>query len=145
MQAHEKATSNVVFSPHIPNMMCTSSTDGTVKVWDITANGGLKPAQIANKEMKQGELFTMQFCQDIPWVLASGGSNGELAIWDTSENIEIENHFKGFLTKGSYDKKDYDENAPRIEAGAEDDEDFEDIDEEAEKKKKKKKVKKNKA
>ena len=88
----------------------------------------------------------MQFCQDIPWVLASGGSNGELAIWDTSENIDIENHFKGFLTKGSYDKKDYDENAPRIEVAAEEDDDFEDMDDETEKKvnKKKNKKKKNK-
>lgn len=64
--------------------------------------------------MKQGELFTMQFSQDIPWVLASGGSNGELAIWDTSENEDIETHFKPYLIKGSYDVKDYDENAPRV-------------------------------
>lgn len=150
LQAHEKAASNVIFSPHIPNMMCTSSTDGTVKVWDITANGGTNPAEISMRSMKQGELFTMQFCQDIPWVLASGGSNGELAIWDTSESEEVEDHFKPFLTKGSYDVKDYDKNAPRKAPEVEEDEDdFEDMDDAemttAKKDKKKTKKKKTKS
>ena len=35
----------------------------------------------------------MQFCQDIPWVLATGGSNGEMAIWDTSENEKTERQY----------------------------------------------------
>lgn len=52
LQAHEKACSNVIFSPHIPNMMCTSSTDGTVKVWDIAANGGTNPAEISYRNIK---------------------------------------------------------------------------------------------
>ena len=125
LQAHQKACSNVIFSPHIANMMCTSSTDGTVRVWDIAANGGTKPQEISHRNMKQGELFTLQFCQDIPWVLATAGSQGELAIWDVSENEQIENHFKPYLIKGTFDKHDYDENAPREsnEAGFEDMED----------------------
>ena len=114
VQAHKKACSNVVFSPHIPNMMCTSGTDGICKVWDIAANGGQNPEEICFRNMKQGELFTMQFCQDIPWVLATGGSNGEMAIWDTSENEKTENHFKKNLIEGSYNKDHYDENAERV-------------------------------
>ena len=87
----------------------------------------------------------MQFCQDIPWVIASGGSNGELAIWDTSESLEVEDHFKRFLTKGSYDQTDYDPNAPRVEEGQDNDDDFEDMEDEVtDKKKKKKKNKKEK-
>lgn len=39
----------------------------------------------------------MNFCRDIPWVMASGGSKGEVAIWDCSENLDIENHFKDQL------------------------------------------------
>jgi len=65
--------------------------------------------------MKQGELFAMQFCQDIPWVLATGGSTGQMAIWDISENRQIENHFKGNLIPGSYSLGDYDPNAPVVE------------------------------
>lgn len=40
-----------------------------------------------------GELFTANFYKDIPWVIAAGGSKGELAIWDTEENAEISKHF----------------------------------------------------
>ena len=57
--------------------------------------------------MKQGDLFTMQFCHDIPWVVASGGSKGALAVWDISESKAAESHFKSFLIPGSYKEEDY--------------------------------------
>lgn len=95
--------------------MCTSGTDGSVKIWDIAANGGTNPKEISFRNMKQGELFTMKFCQDIPWVLAAGGSNGELAIWDVSENEKVESHFKSNLIAGSYSKNDYDENEEKVD------------------------------
>ena len=73
-------------------------------------------------------------------MLATGGSNGEMAIWDVSENEKTENHFKGNLIPGSYSKDDYDENEERIvgshqkggDDGFEDmeDEDYDDEDEE---------------
>ena len=44
--------------------------------------------------MKQGDLFTVQMYADIPWVLATGGQKGELAIWDTEEDMKIVKHFK---------------------------------------------------
>ena len=53
--------------------------------------------------MKQGELHSIQFYEDEPWVLAVGGSKGEVAIWDTEESELIRNHFateaKPYLTK----------------------------------------------
>ena len=48
--------------------------------------------------MKQGDLFTVQMYADIPWVLATGGQKGELAIWDTEEDQRIRAHFKDKLT-----------------------------------------------
>lgn len=107
LQAHEQQCSQVCFSPHIPNLMATSGTEGVVKIWDITAAGG-HPQEVGSRSMKQGELFTMQFSQDIPWVLATGGSTGQMAIWDTSENQTIENHFKSKLLPGTYSLDDYD-------------------------------------
>ena len=53
----------------------------------------------------------MSFSNDIPWVLACGGNSGEIAVWDTSENINIENHFKPYLAKGTYNPEDYDPEA----------------------------------
>ena len=53
---------------------------------------------VYQKDLKQGELFSVQFYEDIPWVLAAGGSKGEVAIWDTEESDAIEKHFKPFLS-----------------------------------------------
>jgi hypothetical protein len=44
-----------------------------------------------------GELFTLSFYKDIPWVLAAGGSKGEVAVWDTEENENLSKHFTPFL------------------------------------------------
>lgn len=121
--------------------MATSGADGSVRIWDIAAEGGAKPKQIGSRNMKQGDLYSMEFCQDIPWVLATGGSMGEIAVWDVSENIDIENHFKPFLAKGSYSEKDYNPDAVLEEEEANDE--YESLSEgEKKPKKKTKKAKK---
>jgi hypothetical protein len=93
--------------------------------------------------MDQGELFSLSFCQDIPWVLACGGSKGEIAIWDVSESKKVEEHFKPSLVKGTYDEADYDidnkDHEPVPEGEDDGYEDMEDDDEEDKKKKKKSK------
>lgn len=96
-KAHEKACSSVSFSPHIPNMMATCSTDEYIKIWDIAANNGVEPKLIGNKKTKMGELFTLSYYKDIPWVIAAGGSKGELAVWDTEENENVQKHFTPFI------------------------------------------------
>jgi len=89
----------------------------------------------------------VQFYEDIPWVLAAGGSKGEVAIWDCEESEAIKSHFSANL----------DPNAPKepkieLGEGEEDDKnsDFEDMDSEEKeevvtvsKKDKKKKSKKD--
>jgi len=80
-------------------------------VWDISSNGGTKPKEVGSRAMKQGDLFSMSFSNDIPWVIACGGNSGEIGVWDTCENINIENHFKPFLAKGTYNPEDYDPEA----------------------------------
>ena len=96
-KAHEKACSSVSFSPHIPNMMATCSTDEYIKIWDIAHNGGLEPKLIGSKKTHMGELFTLSYYKDIPWVLAAGGSKGEIAVWDTEENENLSKHFTPFI------------------------------------------------
>jgi periodic tryptophan protein 1 len=80
-------------------MMATASVDETVKIWDIAHSNGTDPKQVAQKKMNMGEIFTLSYYQDIPWVLAAGGSKGELAIWDTEESEQISKHFSPFLDK----------------------------------------------
>ena len=89
VKAHRKACSSAAFSPHIPNMVVSVGTDKLCKVWDITANASAQtyePSCISQKDLKQGDLFSVQMYADIPWVLAAGGQKGELAIWDTEED-----------------------------------------------------------
>ena len=49
---------------------------------------------ITNAEISAIRKFDQMY-KDIPWVLATGGSKGELAIWDTEEDMKIYTHFKG--------------------------------------------------
>ena len=49
--------------------------------------------QISGKKMCAGELFSVEFYSDIPYLLACGGSKGEVAIWDTEENKGVQCHF----------------------------------------------------
>eukprot|EP00897_Mesotaenium_endlicherianum_P009561 jgi/Mesen1/8633/ME000050S08049 len=46
LHAHDKATCAVSFSPGVPNLMATASTDKLVKVWDISDQ---KPSCVATK------------------------------------------------------------------------------------------------
>ena len=61
--------------------MATASLDKTVKLWDVHAP---EPFGVAYKTMAVGKLVTLQFYADDPFVLATGGSKGVVAVWDTS-------------------------------------------------------------
>ena len=88
-------------------MLCTVGTDQKCKIWDITnvEDGQPKPLCVKSRDMKQGDLFCVQMYKDIPWVLAAGGSNGELAIWDTEEDVKVKAHFKEGVTQKAKDLK----------------------------------------
>lgn len=89
------------------------------------------------KDLKQGELFSVQFYDDIPWVLAAGGSKGEVAIWDTEESEAIERHFKPFLSPDAPKE-------PKAVAVEDDgNSDFEDVSDESPRKSKQKKSKRD--
>ena len=80
-------------------MLATVGTDKLCKIWDISATNSsdgstYAPALISQRDMKQGDLFSIQMYADIPWVLACGGQKGELAIWDTEEDQKVLKHFK---------------------------------------------------
>ena len=129
VKAHTKSCSAASFSPHFSNMLATVGTDSLCKIWDVSnvnPEGKCEPKCIAKRDLKQGELFSVQFYQDIPWVVAAGGSKGEVAIWDTQESEAVDKHFKPFL----------DPNAPEepkpIVVEDDGNEDFEDVSSEEE-------------
>lgn len=97
-QAHDVTTSSISFSASVPGLLATGSVDKTVKIWDTQCGGvvvgGVAPKQVAYKTMGVGRLFALQFSSDDPFMLASGGDGGMLAIWDCDEQELIASHFQ---------------------------------------------------
>jgi periodic tryptophan protein 1 len=78
-------------------MMATCSLDEYVKIWDLKNSESGEPKLIHYKKMNMGELFSLSFYKDIPWVLAAGGSKGEVGVWDSEESETLANHFRTSL------------------------------------------------
>ena len=46
---------------------------------------------LAERNAGVDQLYCIEFYKDAPFVLATGGMGGELAIWDTEENENVRN------------------------------------------------------
>ena len=74
----------------VPGLLATGSVDKTVKIWDTT---GGKPEAVAQKNLNIDEVFTVSFYGSSPWILAAGGGNGTVALWEVNENSKTEERF----------------------------------------------------
>ena len=94
LQAHKKAASALSFNALAPTVFATASLDGSVKLWD-TADAGADgvPKVLAQRDLGVGALFSMTFDRSSPFVLAAGGSLGCLAVWDTMENLAVNERY----------------------------------------------------
>ena len=109
-----KSCSSVAFNSVVPGMMATASTDKTVKVWDISevgsesgaagsgaagdsaaAAGGGGPVCVESKSMGVGEVFCVNFYPEDPYILACGGEDGKVALWETNESSQVSRRFRG--------------------------------------------------
>ncbi|BBN05570.1 periodic tryptophan protein 1 [Marchantia polymorpha subsp. ruderalis] len=95
IHAHEKAVCSVSFNSAAPNLLATTSTDKTVKLWDLSDN---QPTCIGSVNPKVGAIFSSGFCNDLPFLLAVGGSKGNLHVWNTLEVTEVANRFGSFAS-----------------------------------------------
>uniref|UniRef100_A0A0D3BKD9 Uncharacterized protein n=1 Tax=Brassica oleracea var. oleracea TaxID=109376 RepID=A0A0D3BKD9_BRAOL len=82
IQAHDqdKGVSSISYNISAPNLLATGSMDKTVKLWELSNN---EPSCIASHKPKAGAVFSISFSADNPFLLAIGGSKGELHVWDT--------------------------------------------------------------
>jgi len=87
-----KPCSSISISPVVRGLMATCSPDKTVKIWDLEAEGG--PACVGERQMQAGSLFDVKFDVNEPFMLATGGDQGELAVWDLSSEANIAKVFK---------------------------------------------------
>ncbi|CAN8274565.1 unnamed protein product [Cochlearia groenlandica] len=92
IQAHDqdKGVSSIAYNTSTPNLLATGCMDKTVKLWDLTNN---EPSCIASHKPKAGAVFSISFSVDNPFLLAIGGSKGELHVWDTMLDANVANKY----------------------------------------------------
>ncbi len=97
-QAHEKTVSSLDFSSCVPGLCATSSIDQTVKIWDMHTPAStpqrIAPRNVFYKSMNVGNLFSVNFSKDEPFLLATGGEGGIVAVWDCDEQQLIKDYFQ---------------------------------------------------
>ncbi|CAN0857630.1 Uncharacterized WD repeat-containing protein C17D11.16 [Linum grandiflorum] len=96
IHAHDKEVCTVAYNPCVPNFLATGSTDKMVKVWDLSNN---QPSCVASNNLKAGGVFSICFSEDSPFLMAIGGSKGNLKVWDTLSDAGVSRRF------GNYNKK----------------------------------------
>ncbi|KAL1843164.1 hypothetical protein VTJ49DRAFT_2914 [Mycothermus thermophilus] len=92
LQAHDESISSFDLNTVIPGFMATGSTDRTVKLWNITAEG---PSMVVSRDFDVGKVFSTTFAPDkeVAFRLAVAGSKGTVSIWDTSTNPGVRKAF----------------------------------------------------
>ena len=92
LQAHDESVSSFDLNTVIPGFMATGSTDKTVKLWNITAEG---PSMVVSRDFDAGKVFSTSFGPDaeVAFRLAVAGSKGTVSIWDTSTNPGVRKFF----------------------------------------------------
>ena len=92
LQAHDEAVSSLDLNTVIPGFMATGSSDKTVKLWNIGAEG---PSMVVSRNFEVGRVFATTFGPDpeVAFRLAVAGSKGTMTVWDTSTNPGVRKSF----------------------------------------------------
>lgn len=92
LAAHERAATSLNYSPAVPGLFLTASTDKKVKLWG--AGDGGAPTLLGSEDLKVGAVFSACFCRDAPMVVAAGGAKGTVSVWDTRNTAAVVEYAK---------------------------------------------------
>ncbi|XP_059618943.1 periodic tryptophan protein 1 homolog [Phlebotomus argentipes] len=70
--AHSEEVSGLIFSPAIPGMMLSTSSDGSLKIWDYNLAGA---RLIHEDDMNIGRIHSISYSPEDPNIVAIGGDN----------------------------------------------------------------------
>eukprot|EP00116_Pleurobrachia_bachei_P003585 sb/3463847/ len=94
--AHDSEVSGVAMSRHMPGLLVTCSADKTVKAWKVTESSA---SCVATREFGDCvSLHTIALCPDYGTMLAIGGLQGGLQLWDLATNREFREAFITMVT-----------------------------------------------
>ncbi|KAK0214803.1 WD40 repeat-like protein [Armillaria fumosa] len=91
LQAHHACVYQALWSPHQPSVLATCSTDGTVKIFDVRAPGYAPSANAFTAPLAAAaltvpvsgsEVLSLDWNKYRPWVLATGGVDKAVRVWD---------------------------------------------------------------
>ncbi|ALC42755.1 nclb [Drosophila busckii] len=70
IKAHNEEISGVCFNSQMPNLMTSTSTEGTLKIWNFN---GSEAKHVYEHDFNMGRLQCMRQCPEDPYTLAFGG------------------------------------------------------------------------
>lgn len=82
LRAHTKPATSLSYCPCESGVLATGSTDATVKLWK--QNQDSTYIEHGSQNMNVGAIFSLEFSRDSPRLIAAGGANGSITVWDTS-------------------------------------------------------------
>jgi periodic tryptophan protein 1 len=125
--AHTEACTGLAVNPLVPGLLATASLDKTVKLWDI--RGG-KVEYMGTRTLDFGQVFCCGFCNDpaTPYVLALGGKDGKVLVWDTVSNASVRARFPTGAKDADYEGVD--EAMEKMALDGQDSSDYSDSEEE---------------
>ncbi|GMY22606.1 periodic tryptophan protein 1 like [Fagus crenata] len=111
MEHHTDKVQAVAWNHHAPQVILTGSFDRSIvmkdgrmpehsgynykwSLWDLSNN---QPSCIASTNPQAGAVFSVSFSEDSPFLLAIGGSKGNLEVWDTLSDAGIQRRFGNYI------------------------------------------------
>lgn len=89
--AHSKPATCLSFSPLVPGLLLTASTDKKTSLWKVENN---TPSPLASTDLKVGAVFSAGFCRDSAFLVAAGGAKGTVSIWETTTEGHVVEYAK---------------------------------------------------
>uniref|UniRef100_A0A1B0D6I7 Uncharacterized protein n=1 Tax=Phlebotomus papatasi TaxID=29031 RepID=A0A1B0D6I7_PHLPP len=91
--AHSEEVSGLMLSPSIPGMMVTTSSDGSMKIWDYNLSDA---KLIHEEEMNIGRIHSMSFSPEDSNIVAIGGDNKkrQFRVIDVMERDHVRRTFE---------------------------------------------------
>lgn len=86
LEAHTKAVTDIIWNPHNPNELATSSFDRCAYVWSLTNSPG-QSARIISKFSARDRLFTLEWSLVDKDLIFTSGNDSTIWAWRPSENL----------------------------------------------------------